>query len=136
LLAGYPNSFLKNFSSQPGVSRFNGCDTPEVGRVLRRGSFDALLLMGWHLKFFHQALFAAKLAGIPVLVRGDSHLGSPRSVAKRLVKELAYPPFLRAFDAALAVGQRSRAYWLHYGYPADRIYFSPHAVDNLWFRER
>src|SRR3954471_13686698 len=47
LLAGYPNSFLKNVSSQPGVSRFNGCDTPEVGRIVRRGSFDALLLMGW-----------------------------------------------------------------------------------------
>jgi glycosyltransferase involved in cell wall biosynthesis len=92
--------------------------------------------MGWHLKTFFQALVGAKRGLLPVLVRGDSQIGGPRSLAKKVVKEVAYPPFLRLFDAALAVGQRSREYWLHYNYPSERIFLSPHAVDNSWFRDR
>lgn len=136
LLCGYESRFLKNVASRPGVDHFGGCDSPEVGGIVRSGGFDAVLLLGWHLKVFHQALIAAKLARLPVLQRGDSHLGTPRSAAKRLAKRLAYPPFLRLFDAALAVGQNSRDYWLHYGYPARRIFFAPHGVDDPFFRER
>ncbi|MDB5451908.1 MAG: glycosyltransferase, partial [Caulobacteraceae bacterium] len=40
---------------------------------------------------------------------------------------------LRAFDAALYVGQRSRAYYEHYGFPAHRLFFSPHCVDTAAF---
>ncbi len=31
---------------------------------------------------------------------------------------------------------RSKAYWQHYRYPADRLFFSPHCVDNDWFAAR
>jgi glycosyltransferase involved in cell wall biosynthesis len=136
LLAGYEHSFLRNVATQPGVAHFQDCDTPEVGRILRTGRFDAVLLLGWHLKTFVQALVGAKRGGLPVLVRGDSQLVGPRSLARKLAKELTYPPFLRLFDTALAVGQRSREYWLHYHYPPKRIFLSPHAVDNAWFRDR
>ena len=33
-------------------------------------------------------------------------------------------------DGFLYVGQRNRAYLEHYGVPADRLFFSPHCVDN------
>lgn len=136
LLSGFPHSFLRNVSAQPGVEGFGGCDTPEIGERLRAGRFDALLVMGWHSKTFWQATWAAKRAGIPVMVRGDSHLGTPRGPAKRLAKRLVYPAALRAFDAALYVGERSREYWLHYHYPERRLFHSPHCVDNQWFAER
>ena len=136
LLEGYESRFLTNVSARPGIDHFGGCDTPGIGAILRSGGFDAVLLLGWHLKFFHQALIAAKLARIPVLQRGDSHLGTPRSAAKRAIKRIAYPPFLRLFDAALAVGRNSRDYWLHYGYPESRIFFAPHGIDETFFRER
>lgn len=135
LLGGYEHRFLRNVSARPGVGYFGGCDTPEVGAVLRAGRFDAVLLLGWHLKTFHQALIGAKIGRIPVLQRGDSQLGTPRSLVKRTVKALGYPLFLRAFDAALAVGSRSREYWRHYGYPEARIFFAPHGVDSDWFRD-
>jgi glycosyltransferase involved in cell wall biosynthesis len=95
-----------------------------------------LLLTGWHLKSYLQALAAAKRMGVPVLARGDSQLGTARSGVKRLVKALTYPPFLRQFNVALYVGKRSRAYYLHYGFPRDRLFFSPHSVDAAWFAER
>jgi glycosyltransferase involved in cell wall biosynthesis len=136
LLSGYKHEFLKNEAKKPGLDRFNGVDTPGVGNALREGRFDALLLMGWHLKCFMQALLTAKRIGLPVMVRGDSHLDTPRSALKVAAKRAIYPHFLRLFDAALVVGKRNRTYWEHYGYPRERMSDAPHCVDNAFFAER
>ncbi|MEJ0067176.1 MAG: glycosyltransferase family 4 protein [Caulobacteraceae bacterium] len=136
LLSGYAQEFLQNRARAPGVDRFAGTDTPEIASRLRAGRFDAVLLMGWGLKCFHQALWAAKRLSLPVLVRGDSHLDTPRASWKRCAKELVYPVFLRRFDAALVVGERNRAYWRHYGYPEAQMFDAPHCVDNDWFAAR
>ncbi len=136
LLSGYEHQFLRNVSTMPGTQYFAGCDTPEIGAHLRSGSFDALLVTGWHLKSYLQGIAAAKRCGMPVLVRGDSHLQTPRSLAKRVAKAAAYPILLRAFDAALYVGSRSRQYFEHYGFPPHRLFYSPHCVDTGWFEAR
>jgi glycosyltransferase involved in cell wall biosynthesis len=133
LLSGYDHEFLENVARRPGLDRFLGVDTPQIVGRLRAGRFDAVLLMGWHLKCFHQALWAAMRLHLPVLMRGDSHLDTPRAAWKRWAKAMAYPVFLRRFDAALVVGQRNRAYWRRYGYPEPRIFDAPHCVDNDWF---
>jgi glycosyltransferase involved in cell wall biosynthesis len=136
LTSGYANSFLQNAARRPGTDRFSGCDTPDIGRHLRAGRFQALLVTGWHLKSYLQGAIAARRLGIPVIVRGDSQLETPRSRLKTALKAAAYPSFLRLFDAALYVGRRSRAYYAHYGYPAHRLFFSPHCVDTAWFAAR
>lgn len=136
LTSGYSHRFLNNVAMRPGVDHFGGCDTPEIGARLAEGRFDALLVFGWNLKSSIQAVLAAKRRGLPVMVRGDSQLGTPRSTLKRWGKELLYPPLLRAFDAALYVGSRSRRYYEHYRYPAERLFASPHCVDTAWFAER
>lgn len=136
LLSGYDHEFLENVSRNPGSSHFAGCDTPGIHGALSSGNFDALLVAGWHLKCFWQGIWAAKRLGVPVIVRGDSHLDTPRSAAKRLAKEWIYPALLRVFDSALYVGARNRDYWRHYGYPDERLFFSPHCVDNAFFAER
>lgn len=133
ILSGYKYSFLDNVSRTPGTDRFDGCDTPEVGARLRRGEYDCLMVTGWHLKAFLQAIVAARWLGMPVLVRGDSQLFTPRGLTKKALKLVVYPVALRAFHAALYVGERSRAYYVHYGYPAHRLFFSPHCVDTGWF---
>jgi glycosyltransferase involved in cell wall biosynthesis len=136
LTTGYAHSFLQNLAPISGTDHFMGCDTPEIGVHLRKERFDALLVMGWHLKCYLQAIVAAKRIGIPTLVRGDSHLGTPRSSFKQALKSLAYPWLLRQFDAALYVGSRSLSYYNHYGYPPQRLFFSPHCVDTEWFSRR
>lgn len=136
LLSGYEHSFLLNVADAPNLTNFYGCDTPEIIVRLAEGRFDAVLVMGWHLKSFIQAVLAARRLSMPVLVRGDSHLQTPRGAVKRMAKALAYPAFLRLFDAALYVGHRSRAYWTHYRYPEERLFFSPHCVDDEWFASR
>lgn len=136
LFSGYTHSFLRNIARSPGLDRFFACDTPEIGARLREGQFDAVLLQGWHIKTYLQSLFSAKRLGLPVMMRGDSQLETPRSPVKRAAKAVAYPLFLRLFDAALYVGERSRAYWMHYRYPKGRLFFSPHCVDTAWFADR
>ena len=136
LLSDYEHVFLSNVARKPSLEHFAGCDTPEFGRRLADGRFDAVLVMGWHLKSFVQALLAAKRLGLPVMARGDSHLQTPRGVMKKVAKAFVYPGFLRFFDAALYVGERSRAYWRHYKYPSARLFFSPHCIDAEWFARR
>jgi glycosyltransferase involved in cell wall biosynthesis len=136
LVSGYRHAFLANVSQNPGLEHFSGCDTPEIAEHLGCGRFDAVLVMGWHLKSMWQAVFAAKREHISLLVRGDSQLGSPRSLAMRAAKAIVYPPGLRLFDAALFVGRRSKEYYEYYRYPASRLFFSPHCVDEKWFAKR
>src|ERR1700730_15797224 len=136
LLSGYRSRFLCNVAKHPGTSRFFSCDTPEIIPIIRAGHFDAVLVLGWYLKSFVQAIVAAKLARVPVLVRGDSQIGLSTSRMQLLLKSLVYPFALRVFDAALYVGQRSRAYFEQYRYPGERLFHSPHCVDTDWFAER
>ncbi len=133
LLSGYSHSFLENVSSRPGTSSFSGSDTPDIGDRLKEGEFTHVLSMGWYLKSQIQGIVAAKRAGMSVLIRGDSHLVTPRSFLKRSVKMLVYPLLLRTFDAVLYVGSRNHDYYRHYFIPEERMFFSPHAVDNEHF---
>jgi len=150
LLSGYRHRFLNNISPHPGSSHFAGCDTPEITDIIRRTSesgspsagseatsrFDAFIVMGWYLKSYLQAMRACRAAGIPILVRGDSHLLTPRSLLKRLAMEMRQRWLLRQFDGFLCVGQRHREYLEHFGVPSGKIFPAPHFVDNAWFAER
>lgn len=135
LTDGYPHSFLTNVSRQPGTDWFGGCDTPEIYRKLKQGDFSVVLTLGWHLKSMVQGIVAAKRLGLPVLVRGDSQLSTPRSQLKKWAKAIAYPILLRAFDAALYVGKNNHDYWRHYRFPESRLFFSPHCVESTRFAE-
>jgi glycosyltransferase involved in cell wall biosynthesis len=130
LLSGYRSKFLRNVSRHPSTDSFAGCDTPGVADEIRNGNFDAFIVPGWGLRTYLQAVRACRRSGVPVLVRGDSQLGSRRHFLLRLAKALVFSRVLRRFDGFLYVGQRNREYLLHYGAPANRLFFSPHCVDN------
>lgn len=135
LLDGYNYRFLTNCSRHPGVDRFSGCDTPDVRARLATDRVDALLVTGWHLKSYWQGVSACRRLGLPVMVRGDSHLQTPRTRLKQTVKGLIYPWLLGRFDAALYVGYHNHHYLLHYGFPPERLFFAPHSVDVRFFSE-
>src|SRR5665213_3225479 len=126
LLSGYRHRFLKNVAKRPSSSRFFGCDTPEIKDIIcgteptdpgpqTTKLFDAFIVNGWHLKSYWQAVRACRHARIPVLVRGDSQLLTPRSRLKRMAKSIVYRHLLRQFGGFLAVGQRNHEYLDHYG---------------------
>jgi glycosyltransferase involved in cell wall biosynthesis len=133
LLDGYTSTWLENVSASPGVGAFGGCDTPGIGDALARGRFDACIVLGWYLKSYLQAIHAARRLSLPVLLRGDSTLGTERSFARRAVKYLPYRWLLGSVAGHLVVGQRNRAYLRHYGVQPERMFDVPHAVDDRWF---
>ena len=133
LLEGYDFQWLENVAPSPSLDHFRGCNTPGIRAELVKGAFDALVVNGWHLLSYWQAIRAARRAGIPVLVRGDSQLVTARSRIRRALKRATYPRLLRSFDACLAVGRRNADYYRAYGVPPERIGCSPHCVDNDFF---
>ncbi len=133
LFEGYSFEWLVNTALRPGVDHFWGCNTPGVGTAIRGGDFDAVLVNGWQLFSYWQAIRAARAAGIPVLVRGDSQLDARSSPIRSVLRRFAHPHMLRSFDACLAVGRRNADYYRHYGVPDARIYRSVHCVDNDFF---
>ena len=166
LTEGYPHRWLKNVSVHPGLGSFGGCDTPEIYDIVAGklkaemqkpkaetsdsqksdfsfqlstfsvSPFDAFLIMGWNRKSYVQAIRACRRNRIPVLMRGDSQLNTPRSRLTTLVKYLPYRWILPRLDGHLYVGQRNREYLRHYGVPESRLFFTPHFVDNEWFGAR
>jgi glycosyltransferase involved in cell wall biosynthesis len=134
LLSGYRSRFLTNIARQPSTDAFAGCDTPGIAQEIAQGRFDAFVVPGWGLRSYLQALRACRRAKVPVLVRGDSQLASQRGGPIRLAKALIFPRFLKRFDGCLYVGQRNREYLEHYGVTAERLFFSPHCIDNDAFR--
>jgi glycosyltransferase involved in cell wall biosynthesis len=99
-------------------------------KFIRRERFDIVLVIGWYERFLVQGALLARTLGLPLIVRGDSHMGTPRGRLKSAVVHLTYPALLRVFDAALYVGQRNFDYYRHFGYPATRLFHSPHCVDT------
>jgi glycosyltransferase involved in cell wall biosynthesis len=133
LLDGYAFEWLRNVSSTPGVEGFAGCDTPDIGQRLEAGAFDACIVNGWYLKTYLQTITACRTLGIPVLMRGDSHLRTPRSPIVSIAKHLPYRWMLGRVAAHLYVGRANRAYLEHYGVRSQRLFFAPHFVDNARF---
>jgi glycosyltransferase involved in cell wall biosynthesis len=134
LLGGYPHSFLQNVARRAGHGSFGGFDTPEFKEIVRSHEYDAVLVNGWHYKSAWQAIFACWQSRVKVIVRSDSHLHTPRTIAKRAVKSITYRRFIPRFDACLAAGQWSREYFLHYGARPEHIFLVPHAIDSRRFQ--
>src|SRR6266851_3127144 len=134
LLEGYRYTFLKNVANSRDDGGFGRFDTPEIKGIVQRKEYDAVLVNGWHYRSAWQAIWACWRSKVKVMVRGDSHLHTPRGVAKRALKFLAYQSFIPRFDACLAVGQWSREYFMHYGARPERIFLVPHAIDSSRFQ--
>src|SRR5258706_4881795 len=130
LLDGYRYRVLRNVAAHPSVNSFFGLDTPELRNIVARERYDAVLISGWHYKSAWQGVRSCWRTKTPVMVRGDSHLHSPRPPMKKLIKVLPYRYFLRRMDACLAVGKWSQEYFLSYGAPPERVFFVPHAIDD------
>lgn len=129
LLEGYRYTVLENRAREPSLTRFGGCDTPQVHGEIRRGRFDAVIVNGWGTKTCVQALVACRLSGTPCIVRGEANGLRPRARWKRLAHRL----LLSQYQAFLAIGSNNRRYYLDSGVPAERIFSTPYCVDNARF---
>lgn len=112
---------------------FWGVNVPEIADAIRQTQPGVVLIGGWHSVTQLRALWACRQMGIPALYRGDTNLNSAPSGWRRPVWETKTGFLLRRFDGFLAVGTRAAEYLRHFGVAADRIFASPHCVDNEFF---
>jgi glycosyltransferase involved in cell wall biosynthesis len=127
LLSGYDSEFIPNISRKPGAEHFFGFNNPGLTRRLKEWRPDALLLFGYKYLSHIRTIAWARLSGVPLLFRGDSHLlgrGRLRPHVRLLLGTL-----FAQFAGFLYVGIANREYFLAAGVPATRLFFCPHCVD-------
>ena len=135
LLDGYEWRWLNNISKNPGLTTFGGCDTPEIGNIVREARLDALIMFGWNRKCFVQGAAAALRTKTPLLIRLDSQLSPRRSLWKRLLKYPFYSVILPRLAHYLSPGSRTDDYLRHYHVPENRIHRLAHMIDTERFSQ-
>lgn len=136
LLGGYRHEVLPRLLDGSTISFFRPLNYG-IFRRLRCGRFDVLWIHGYATLNSWVAMAAAKVLGIPVLLRTDSTLiDHPRGPVKLAIKK-AFFAVLRHFTyGVLSVGQRNTEYWQHHLGPDVPMFSIPYAVDNAFFQQR
>ncbi len=113
---------------------------PEGFRELVHGMqnhhWKSVMVHGWHSRFYRRIIREAGKTGVPLMVRGDSHLHSSRIPWLRWLRGPIYRNFLSRFSVCLAVGTWNAQYYRRYGVPGHRIVMAPHCVDNARIAEQ
>lgn len=126
LLEGYDYQVLTNVAAHPGVTHFSGCDTPEIGDVLRDQQIDVVVVNGWVVKTCLQTLRACRRQGIPCIVRGEANNLRPRPWWKRILQR----QLVRRYSAYLPIGKASREFYRSHGIADDKMFGAPYCIEN------
>lgn len=133
LLEGYDYEFLPGFRKQ--AFGFAAPLSYGIFSRLRRGRFDAVWVHGYHTLNNLQAMIAASLLGIPVLLRTDSTLNNfLRGRTKLALKRIFFALLSPMIRAVMTVGSRNEAYWRFSFRGKVPLFSMPYAVDNDLFR--
>jgi glycosyltransferase involved in cell wall biosynthesis len=130
LLAGYRSVFLGEAAQTREPRGFWSLVAPQVWSELRSGRYDVLWLHGHNYAANLIALMAAKTTGVPVLMRGDTHLELPRGKIKSALRRPVIGALYRWCDRLLAVGSANAAFYRAMGVPDQKIFLVPYSVDN------
>ncbi len=137
LIQGYDCRVLRPAAEGIELSSdsYRGIDVAEIGEAILATAPDVVLIPGWHSITLRRAISTCRRHRIPLLYRGDSHLGTAPGGARRWLWEWRSRWLLGRFDGWLAVGSRARQYLqqLTPDSAARLIFDSPHAVDNDFF---
>lgn len=136
LLDGYQYEFLPRLLDAESITFLRPLNYGIYSR-LRRGNFDALWIHGYATLNSLMAILAARMLGIPVLLRTDSTLiDHDRSEIKLWLKDFFFYLLRPYVYGVLSVGQLNREYWQHHLGSDARIFSMPYAVDNDYFMQQ
>ena len=135
LLDGYSYEFLPRVGDGDTIGFAKPLNWG-VFRRLRAGRFDAVWVFGYSRLVCLQAIVAAKLLGIPVILRVESNLRFQRSGFKLAAKRTFFNLLKHAVDCVVPIGKHNRAYWQHYWGENFPSFPMPYAVDNEFFQRR
>lgn len=136
LLDGYEWTKIGNISPRPNMRGFLKLVNPGVWSLIRKGQFDAVLVFtGYMCATFWIALFAAKLARVPILYGADATTLDAQDGRgwKAAIKKLVWPPLFRMADMVLVPSSGTAALMRSLEIPANRVQLTPYVVDNDWW---
>lgn len=130
LLSGYRSVFLGEAAHTREPGGFWSLVAPQVWNELRSGRYDLLWLHGHNYAANLIALAAAKSAGMPVMMRGETHLGLPCRGIKATLRRPLMGALYRQCDRLLAIGSKNAAFYRAMGVCDHKIFLVPYSVDN------
>src|SRR5262245_4600932 len=133
LLAGYRSVFLGDAARTREPGGFWSLVAPQVWSELRSGRYDVVWLHGHNYAANLLALMAAKTIGMPVMMRGETHLGLPCGSVKSILRQPLVGALYRSCDRLLAIGSANAAFYRAMGVPNHKIFLVPYSVDNARF---
>ena len=135
LLSGYEHRFLGTVGRSDRLTNLRPLNRG-VERAVLEADLDALWIHGYAHPSNLRALFAAKRAGVPVFLRGES---LPESKARggwrARLRQALVRPILERVDACLAIGSDNADFYRDFGVAEERIHLVPYAVDNQRFED-
>jgi glycosyltransferase involved in cell wall biosynthesis len=133
LLEGYAHEFLPGFRKKETLS-FASPLSHGIMHRLQNGAFDAVWVHGYNTLNCLQAIFAARMLRIPVMLRSDSQLHDRiRTKTTLLLKRIFFMILKPAVRCVIPVGDANSEYWKEYLGPQIPTYRMPYAVDNDYF---
>jgi glycosyltransferase involved in cell wall biosynthesis len=134
LLEGYKYRFLPSSKGKPTGKTWEWPNWDVLAEVISQ-KYDVIWINSYIGTNACFARVAAMISGTPVFFRDDTNLLTPRPLWKRILKGVFLRNFLRG-AWALYVGEEARRYWKFYGIPKQRLFFSPHCVDNNFWSSK
>ena len=130
LLEGTDPIFLKGADTRkldPGPTRMIA---PDVFDAVKRARLDALVIHGHNFGANHLATLSAKLRGLPVFSRGETHLDLPFSPRRLKMRARIMSRYYSLLDGFLVIGSKNRAFYRAMGVPDSKLFDFPYTVDN------
>jgi glycosyltransferase involved in cell wall biosynthesis len=140
LLEGYRSEFLPLLLDTENISITRPLNYGIHSRLRGRNAdekFDALWVHGYATVNAMHGMLAAKMLGIPILLRAEPWLKDrPRGWARLAAKRCFFAALRKLVTAALPIGTLNTEYWREYLGEDFPLFRMPYAVDNTYFQQR
>lgn len=125
LLKGYSYQFLDENSI---LNKYY-----EIWKIIKNGKYDAIWVHGYSHSTHIFSILTAKCYGIPVLIRGETHLGLTKGKIRWYLHKKFLKIFFKNIDRLLAIGSKNYQYYVSLGIAQEKIFLTPYSVDNKRF---
>jgi glycosyltransferase involved in cell wall biosynthesis len=131
LLEGYRWQPVPELRGRGGLRGFFATRIHRAGALLRGLRPDVLILTGWQAWPLWQLLLAARLRGVPIIMRGESNALRQRPWPARMLHRL----LLGRCSGFLTIGKANQDFYRGYGLADDEMFDTSYFVDNARFIE-
>lgn len=130
LLSGYKFVFVGSKARTRTPGGFWSLVAPEIFGEICSGRYDVLWINGHDYAANLVAMAAAKLSGVKVFMRCETHLQLERPYAKRMMRSILIGFLYGLCDRCLAIGTANVEFYRSIGIKTSKIALVPYAVDN------